>query len=129
MTCRGPGSASPPETRDSVRPAMRAVDLMGLLRAVVGALLFFSLAGSVQGAPPPPAEVRAAFRRQLDRPKVALDPQRTRPDEKGPDGTVTERLTIATEKKRSGAIERVPMVIVRPRGPAGKRPAVIVLHG
>jgi dienelactone hydrolase len=108
---------------------MRAVDVMGLLRAAVGALLFFSLAGSVQGAPPPPAEVRAAFRRQLDRPKVALDPQRTRPDEKGPDGTVTERLTIATEKKRSGAIERVPMVIVRPRGPAGKRPAVIVLHG
>jgi dienelactone hydrolase len=103
------------------------------MRAVLGALLIVSLAGAVgaegPARPPTPAEVRAAFLRQLDRPRVPPDPRPARPDETGPDGTVTERLTIATEKRRGGALERVPMVIVRPGGPAGKRAAVIVLHG
>jgi dienelactone hydrolase len=74
-----------------------------------------------------PRQVRAAFLRQLDRPRVPADPRAVK-TETAADGTVTERLTIATEKKRGGGIERVPMVIVRPARP-GRRPAVIVLHG
>jgi dienelactone hydrolase len=100
------------------------------MRAGLGALfVVVSLLGrGAAAAPPSPGEVRAAFLRQLDRPRVPPDPRVTDTVTR-PDGTVIERLTIATEKKRSGAIERVPMVIVRPDRPRGKRPAVIVLHG
>jgi dienelactone hydrolase len=71
--------------------------------------------------------VRAAFRRLLDRPRVPLDPRAGQSKTEGE--LVTERLSIASEKKRNGAIERVPMVIVRPARAGGPRPAVIVLHG
>ena len=74
-----------------------------------------------------PDEVRSAFLRLLDRPRAPLDPKRIVEDQTA-GGMVSERLTIATEKKRNGAVERVPMSILRPAAP-GKRPAVIVLHG
>ena len=79
---------------------------------------------------PAPAAVRAAFKKQLDRPRVPLDPKLAG-STTAADGTVTERLSIASEKKRDGTIERVPMLIVRPApGTAPqRRPAVIVLHG
>lgn len=76
---------------------------------------------------PAPAEVRAAFLKQLDRPKVPADPQ-TSENRLDVETLLTERLTIATEKKPDGNLERVPVLIVRP-GSGGKRPAVIVLHG
>jgi dienelactone hydrolase len=92
-------------------------------------LLLVSLAAPAQ-AQQAPREVRAAFLHMLDRPRIPLDP-RPAPGGSGDalPGMTTERLSIATEKKRNGAIERVPMVIVRPAGGAGRRPAVIVLHG
>jgi dienelactone hydrolase len=117
----------------------------------LSAVLLVSLAARAQAeAPaPPPREVRAAFLRMLDRPRIPLDP---RPGEtkigdgsagtsgragtggsanlaQVPSALATERLSIATEKKHDGAVERVPMVIVRPARAAGRRPAVIVLHG
>jgi dienelactone hydrolase len=79
-------------------------------------------------AAPAPAEVRRSFLALLDRPKVPLDvkveaPART---EKG---LVTERLSFASEKKADGQTERVPVLVIRPEKEAGRRPAVIVLHG
>jgi dienelactone hydrolase len=40
-----------------------------------------------------------------------------------------ETWSFASEKKTNGAIERVPVLILRPAEGTGKRPAVIVLHG
>src|ERR1700733_6163747 len=72
---------------------------------------------------PPPAEVKEKLLKQLDRPKVPLDPQVSlvAPSEPG--------LTIASEKKASGSIERVPILIVRPEDTKTPKPLVIVLHG
>lgn len=79
------------------------------------------------GAYPPPADVKAAFLRQLDRPRVPLDPQ-TRKSETA-NGLVDEVLNIASEQKADGSIERVPLLVVKPEKAAGPLPAVIVLHG
>jgi len=76
----------------------------------------------------PPAEVRAKLLSQLDRPRVPLDPQ-VRIVEPADDGLVVERLSIATERKPNGQIERVPILIVRPEDASRPRPLVIVLHG
>jgi len=76
---------------------------------------------------PPVEEVRAAFLKQLDRPKVAPDPVIV--DTKVEGSFVVEQFTIATEKKRSGKIERLPVLLVRPQRPGWKYPAVVVLHG
>ncbi len=75
-----------------------------------------------------PAEVRAAFLKLLDRPRVPADPRLVE-TKAGPDGLVAETLTIATEKKRSGAIERMPMLLVKPAKAQGRLPVVIVFHG
>lgn len=77
---------------------------------------------------PPPDEVRQAFLRQLDRPRVALDPK-TRHTEVNAAGFVEEFVSIASERKGDGTIERVPLLIIRPEKPARRMPAVIVLHG
>ena len=79
-----------------------------------------------QGISSPP-QVREAFLNQLDRPKIAADPQVV--DTKAQGGLVTEHFSIATEKKRSGAVERMPILLVRPEKHDGKLPAVVVLHG
>jgi len=87
---------------------------------------------ALQAAPaepyPPAAEVRAQFLELLERPRVPLDVQAAEP-QKGEDGLVTERLSFASERKANGAVERVPVLVVRPAKQAGRRPAVIVLHG
>jgi pimeloyl-ACP methyl ester carboxylesterase len=77
---------------------------------------------------PPPAEVRARFLAQLDRPRVPLDPQ-IRLVEPAEEGLVVERLSIASERKGNGQIERVPILIVRPKDVSQPRPLVIFLHG
>ena len=75
------------------------------------------------------AEVKSAFLKLLDRPKVALDVQ-TKPEvADATTGLITERLSFATEKKADGQTERVPLMLIRPASAGGKRPAVIVLHG
>jgi dienelactone hydrolase len=79
----------------------------------------------------PSSEVKAAFLHLLDRPRVPRDVlvQSTQTE----NGLTTERLSIATEKKGDGTIERVPMLVVKPEPAAGTiekpLPAVIVLHG
>jgi dienelactone hydrolase len=72
---------------------------------------------------PPPAEVRAAFLKLLDRTKVPLDVQSVS------DRVYLQQVTFASEKKADGTIERVPVLIARPLKGEGRRPAVIVLHG
>jgi len=79
-------------------------------------------------ADPPPEEVKAAFLKLLDRPRVPLD-ARTSKSEQDAVGNACEWLSIASEKKSDGTIERVPLLVVRPEKPGGKLPAVIVLHG
>src|SRR6516162_7645652 len=76
---------------------------------------------------PPPADVKAAFLKLLDRPKVALDSQLKPTVEK--DGLETITGSFASEKKADGKIERVPVVIVKPANLKDKAPAVICLHG
>jgi dienelactone hydrolase len=96
------------------------------MRALL-ALLLLPLLAQETGYKPA-AEVKAAFLEMLDRPRVEPDVKvaETRGE---PDGLVSERLTIATEKKADGSIERVPVLILRPEAQDRKRPAVIVLHG
>src|SRR5690242_17583792 len=112
--------------------APQSIRLKHLLTATV--LLAASLAGGFTAATepagkyPPPAEVKAAFLKQLDRPRIPLDP-RTRQSERDADGRITEYISIASEKKTDGSVERVPMLIVRPESAAARLPAVIVLHG
>jgi dienelactone hydrolase len=101
-------------------------------RASLLVALLFAFVSTAHSQPlpnyPPPAEVRAAFLKLLDRPKVPLDPKlhEARLDT---DDLLTERLSIASEKLADGRFERVPILIVRPGKGGGRRPAVIVLHG
>ena len=74
-----------------------------------------------------PAQVKASFKKLLDRPVVPLDVKITMSKNIG-DGMVLEQLTFASEKK-NGSVERVPTLILRPEKSQGKLPAVIVLHG
>jgi len=76
---------------------------------------------------PPPAEVRAAFHKLIDRPAVPLDVKVE--ETKTADGLTTERLSFASEKHADGKVERVPALVVRPEKADKKLPAVIVLHG
>jgi dienelactone hydrolase len=76
---------------------------------------------------PPPAEVKAAFLKLLDRPKVLLDVKVDPPTTEA--GLIMEHLTFASEKKADGSVERVPALIVRPEKAEKKLPAIVVLHG
>src|SRR5262245_65056042 len=76
---------------------------------------------------PPPAEVKAAFLKLLERPRVPLNPKTG--DTKTENGLIIEHLSFASEKKPNGDEERVPVLIVRPEKSDKKLPAVIALHG
>ena len=76
-----------------------------------------------------PAEVKAAFLKLLDRPKVPLDIQSGPTVVEEETNLIFERQSFASEKKPDGTVERVPVLIVRPAKQAGRRPAVIALHG
>ena len=76
---------------------------------------------------PSPADVRAEFKKLLDRPKIDLNVV-VAPVAKDPEFLIL-RYTFASEKKADGTIERVPVLIVAPPGAKGKMPAVICLHG
>ena len=75
----------------------------------------------------PPQEIRQAFLKILDRPKVLLDTKVV--SEKEVKGFTEQKLTIATEKKSDGTMERMPALILKPSSAKGKIPAVIMLHG
>lgn len=102
----------------------RRVSLVGLL------LLSGAFAPAQAQAPigSSPSEVKAAFVKLLDRPRVPLDPRLESP-QRNEDGLVVERVSFASEKKADDAIERVPVLIVRPDKAEEKQPAVLVLHG
>ncbi|HET6327689.1 MAG TPA: alpha/beta fold hydrolase [Planctomycetaceae bacterium] len=89
-------------------------------------------ARETEPAYPPVAQVKASLLRLLDREKVPLD-VKTRSSETDADGRLIETVSIASEHKADGTIERVPLLIVRPKEGAGSKagrfPAVIVLHG
>jgi dienelactone hydrolase len=76
----------------------------------------------------PPAEVREAFLKLLDRPRPLFNVKHESA-ERDDDGIVTEKLSFATEKRPDGSTERVPALLVRPEKIKKKIPAVIVLHG
>ena len=77
---------------------------------------------------PPPAQVKAAFLKMLDRPKVDPD-VKSDGGKKIDGGFVLEHLTFASQKNADGSLERVPMLILKPADAKGKLPAVLVLHG
>ncbi|MCS6849892.1 MAG: alpha/beta fold hydrolase [Gemmataceae bacterium] len=85
---------------------------------------------SDEGRPsyPPPAEVKRAFLKLLDRPRVLFHVT-IHSTQREDDGLVSERLSFATEKKPDGGVERVPALLIRPEKIPRKLPAVIVLHG
>jgi dienelactone hydrolase len=74
-----------------------------------------------------PEQTRKAFLALLDRPKIPLDAVELSAA-KETDGLITEHLSFASEKKKDGTVERVPVLLVRPAKP-GKYPAMIALHG
>jgi dienelactone hydrolase len=83
---------------------------------------------SQEKQPLPPEKAKAAFLKQLDRPKVPADVRdEGKPVEKG--GLVYTRWTFASEKKADGTVERVPVLQVSPADAKGKLPVMIVLHG
>ena len=77
---------------------------------------------------PAPAQVKAAFLKLLDRPKVEPD-IKSDGGKKLADDFVLEHLTFASQKKADGTTELVPMLILKPAQAKGKLPAVLVLHG
>jgi dienelactone hydrolase len=102
-----------------------------LARSLLLFVLFVSFLPAEDKPPtyPPPEEVRAAFHKLLDRPRVPLDVMVSETGKKLDGGLVEEVLTFASEKKADGSTERVPVLIVRPATVSGKAPAAIVLHG
>jgi dienelactone hydrolase len=73
-----------------------------------------------------PAETRKAFLTLLDRPRVEPDVKDLPGSASG--AVATFSFTFASEKKRDGSIERVPVLCVRP-AKEGRYPVVIALHG
>jgi dienelactone hydrolase len=73
-----------------------------------------------------PAETRKAFLTLLDRPRVEPDVKDLPGIASGAVATLS--FTFASEKKRDGSVERVPVLAVRPAA-EGRYPVVIVLHG
>lgn len=69
------------------------------------------------------ASKRAAFLKLIDRPRVPLAQTARRLAD------LDESLTQEAVTFAADAQERVPTLIVQPRSAAGRRPAVIVLHG
>jgi len=110
---------------------MSARFLAAVLFAAFGLLQVATLARAenpVAPQLPSPADVKAAFLKQLDRPRVPLDVQVTSIQPIA-DGVTEERLTIASERKADGTFERVPILLLRPAFAVRRFPAVIVLHG
>jgi len=85
-------------------------------------LLILAVLSATAGADPAPDAVRADFLRLIGRPRVPLAPEVSPPTA---DGTLL-RLDFSFETE---AGQRVPGILVEPAAPAGRRAAVIALHG
>ncbi len=88
--------------------------------ALIAAASTLCLAAAHQGGS---GDTRAAFLELIDRPRVALEPETSALPAPEP-GLTEEHVTFAAE-----AGDRIPMIVVKPEGGAGRRPAVIFLHG
>ena len=111
-------------------PTNRTADLARFTRLLAASLVLafgVPVAAEAAGAYRPAAEVKAAFLKQLDRPRIALDPQTAKTESEG--DRVVEHVRIASERKADGSVERVPLLLVRPAKAAGRLPVVIALHG
>jgi dienelactone hydrolase len=86
-------------------------------------LLLLLLSSSVLAAQSTPADTRAAFLKQIDRPRVPLEPGVR---QLAPDGRrlIQEHVTIAVDSNG-----RVPTIVVKSLTSTGRRPVVIQLHG
>ena len=73
-----------------------------------------------------PEQTRKAFLQLLDRPRVDSDVKIEPGAGSGPNSIY--RFSFASEKKRDGTIERVPVLVVRP-AMEERYPVMIVLHG
>jgi|SRR5262245_34562233 len=73
-----------------------------------------------------PEQTRKAFLQILDRPRVDPDVKDGLGIASG--AIASQYFTFASEKKRDGTMERVPVLLVRSATP-GRYPVVIVLHG
>ena len=99
--------------------------------AILLAILSTSAAWSQPATVYPPTEkVRADFLKQLDRPRVPLDPQ-VKPARPYTRGLTIEHVSLAVEKRADGSTERVPAIVVKAEAtPASQKlPVVLVLHG
>lgn len=105
---------------------------MPVIRRFTALVTILALAATIRAQEalpkyPPASEVKAAFLKLLDRPKVPLNAKVS--STKTEDGLVVEQLSFAVEKKADGTEERVPTLLVRPEKADKKLPVVISLHG
>jgi dienelactone hydrolase len=108
---------------------MKGIRGFAAATAFLLALSAFARAQAPTAQYPSPAEVRAAFRKLLDRPVVPADPRPVSRRVQG-NGQAIEDLTIATDTKADDTPERVPVRLVTPAGAGqSKLPTIIVLHG
>src|SRR5260370_22580155 len=92
---------------------------------ILSLLILILIHQPVYGDYPPPAEVKAAFLKLLDRPRHKIEIQDLMQKPLG-DGFVLETLSFFSEKETD---QRVYAYLVRPGKVDKKLPAVIVLHG
>lgn len=102
-----------------------------IVRLVALCLLCLTAGPAFARPPLYPDEVRATFRKMVERPAKPVFPLdiRKQGSKKDPEGNPLERVSIASEKKANGKTERIPMLVVKPQKARGRRPAVIVVHG
>ena len=100
----------------------RIVFMLDLFSVILMAYPFSYAQSKPDSALPDAAAIRSRFLKIIDRPRVPLDPQLR------PAGTA-RRLTATHFTFAADAEERVPGIVIRPEKSAGRRPAVIVLHG
>ena len=129
---RTQGGQTPLGAAAPLAPLTRTVFHRATYRRWTALVLFLAFplalcADDLKPAYPPPAAVRAAFHKLLDRPAVPLDVKVE--ETKTSDGLTTEHLSFASEKHADGKVERVPVLVVRPEKADKKLPAVIALHG
>src|SRR5580658_3568708 len=93
-------------------PGRRCLHILFLFTAML-VVVPSAIAGDSGAAYPPASGVKAAFLKQLDRPKVPLDAM-TVSTQTEAGQRVVENVSIASERKADGTIERVPLLIVRP---------------
>lgn len=76
----------------------------------------------------PPSVIRANFLALINRPHIPFDAQHheTKPPYRN---LITERLSIAVERRANGTVERIPMLVVKAEKTTGRLPVVLVCHG